>query len=178
MVLAAALQGLLAMGLTAYLLYEGVFGVPAASRIVAAGGAGMWLTAGYFAFIIFGPIGTAIAAGLFRQLESHMGRAPRRWQNFLLWGALTFYNVGVVGATWLMMSAGYRGGAAAQPAMFGGLGWSAAQIHQNIMAAYPPYIAAFMAVALLGAFLGLVGYLLVWAHPVKAPEKARPAATP
>ena len=176
-VLAAIVQSLLAVTLMTYLLYQGVFGVPAASRIVAGGGAGMWLTVGFFAFIIFGPIGMALAAGLFRQLESHMGRIAKGWTNYVLWVAILAYNVGVVGATWLMMHAGYRGGAAALPVQFGGLGWtgaSAALVHSQIMVYYPPYIAAFMAAALGGALLGLVGYALVWARKVEAPTKPKP----
>ncbi len=178
---AAIVQGLLAVGLTAYLLYQGVFGFPAASRIVAGGGAGTWLTVGYFVFIILGPIMMALASGLFRQLESHNGRAAGRWTNGVLWVALPLYNVGVVGGTWLMMHAGYRGGAAALPVSSGGLGWTganAALVHSQIMVAYPPYIAAFLAVALAGALLGLVGYLLVWARPASAPARPRPVAAP
>ncbi len=176
-VVAAIVQGMLAVVLTGYLLFQGVFGVPAASRIVAGGGAGTWLTVGYFVFIILGPIGMAMASGMFRQLESHLHRVARAWQNYLLWVSLLAYNVGVVGGTWLMMHAGYRGGAAALPVQYGGLGWSGAQaalVHSQIMVFYPPYIAAFLAAALLGAFLGLVGYMLVWALPARAPSKAKP----
>lgn len=174
-VVAAIVQGMLAVVLTGYLLYQGVFGWPAASRIVAGGGAGTWLTVGYLVFIIFGPFGMAIAAGMFRQLESHLQRVARRWQNILLWISLMAYNVGVTGGTWLMMHAGYRGGAAALPVQFGGLGWSgpqAALVHSQIMVYYPPYIAAFLATALVGAFMGLVGYVLVWVRPVKAPARS------
>ena len=178
-VLATVLQTTLAVVLTAYLVYEGAFGFPAASRIVAGGGAGTWLTVGYFAFVIFGPIAMALSAGLFRQVESHMGRISGKWHDRLLWIALLTYNVGIVAGTWLMMHAGYRGGAAAMSVSSGGLGWSgdkAALVHSQIMAVYPPYIAAFLGVALFGAFLGIVGLLLVWARPAKAPEKGVPAA--
>jgi hypothetical protein len=177
-VAAAVVQAALAMVLTGYLLYQGLFGLPAASRIVAGGGAGMWLTVGFIGFVLFGPIGMALAAGLFRQLESHMGRIAGRFTNYGLWAALLLYNVGVVGATWLMMHAGYRGGAAAQGVQFGGLGWTGAQaglVHSQIMVYYPPYIGAFMAVALAGAVLGLVGYALVWAHRAEeAPTTQKP----
>lgn len=177
-VTAAVVQAALAMVLTGYLLYQGLFGSPAASRIVAGGGAGTWLTVGFIGFILFGPIGMALAAGLFRQLESHMGRIAGRFTNYGLWAALVLYNVGVVGGTWLMMHAGYRGGAAAQPVSFGGLGWTGAQaglVHSEIMVYYPPYIGAFMALALVGAFLGLVGYTLVWLRKAEeAPTTPKP----
>jgi len=177
-VAAAVVQAALAMVLTGYLLYEGLFGLPAASRIVAGGGAGTWLTVGFIGFILFGPIGMALAAGLFRQLESHMGRIAGRFTNYGLWVAVILYNVGVVGGTWLMMHAGYRGGAAQQPVQFGGLGWTGAQaglVHSQIMVYYPPYIGVFMAVALVGAFLGLVGYTLVWLRKAEeAPTTPEP----
>jgi len=175
-VFAAVLQSLLAVVATAYLLYEGVFGFPAASKIVAGGGAGTWLIVGYFAFLIFGPIGMALAAGMFRQLEAHMGHTAGRWQNRMLWVSIVAYNVGVVGGSFLMMHAGYRGGAAAIPVAQGGFGWTGAQaglVHTQIMQFYPPYIAAFLGLALLGAFLGVVAYLAVWA-PRRLPGRARP----
>jgi len=177
LILAAIVQTLLAVIVTGYLLYQGVYGRPAASRIVANGSAGMWLTVGFFAFVIFGPITMALAAGQFRQLESHLGRIATRWKSYLLWLALVLYNVGIVGGTWLMMHAGYRGGAAQLPVTSGGLGWTGAQaglVHSQIMGVYPPYIAAFLAAALAGAFLGLVGYLLVWMRPAKVPARAGP----
>ena len=170
-VFAAALQGLLALALTAYLLYYAVFGV--AAKIVASGGAGMWLTVGYLGFLILGFIGTAMTASLYRQLESHMGRRYRGWADRLAWGHLVLWSVGVTGATWLMISAGLRGGNAQLPVASGGLGWSALQIHQQIMAAYPPYIAAFIALALLGGFLGGAAFLLTWRRPREASVNAR-----
>ena len=61
-VIAAIIQGALAAALTSYLLYQGVWGFPAASRIVAGGGAGTWLTVGYLVYIVLGPISAAVTA--------------------------------------------------------------------------------------------------------------------
>ena len=169
-VFAAVLQGLLALGLTAYLLYQATFGVPAASRIVAGGGAGTWLTVGYLGYLILGLVGTAVTAQMYRHLEVELRKPFTGKANAFGWLHLVLWNVGVVGATWLMMNAGYRGGAAALPEASGGLGWTGAKaglVHSEIMVHYPPYIAVFMALALAGAFLGIVGYLLVWARPAK-----------
>ncbi|MEK6851467.1 MAG: hypothetical protein AABY30_02890 [Candidatus Thermoplasmatota archaeon] len=166
-VFAAILQGLLALGLTAYLLYHAVFGQPAASRIVAGGGAGMWMTVGYLGYLTLGLVGTAVTAQMYRHLEAYLSKPFTGRSQVFPWLHLILWNVGVTGATWLMINAGYRGGAAAIGTQFGGLGYNAGQVH-TIMVAYTLWIAATMAVALAGAFLGIVGYLLVWARPAKA----------
>jgi hypothetical protein len=168
--IAAIIQGALAAVLTSYLLYEGVFGFPAASRIVAAGGAGTWLTVGYLVYIPLGPIAAAVTALFYRHIEAHLQKPYTGWTNALAWMHLALMNIGVLGATWLMMNAGYRGGAAAFPVAQGGLGWSGASaglVHSNIMVFYPPYIAAFIAIALVGAIFGGLGYVVVWRRTVK-----------
>lgn len=163
---AAIIQGALAAALTAYLLYEGVYGTPAASRIIAnlggAGNAGIWLTVGYLVYIPLGPIAAAVTAIFYQHLEAHMHKPYSGVTNILAWSHIILMNVGVVGATWLMMNAGYRGGSAALPISSGGLGWTALQIHTNIMAGYPQYIAPFIAIAIVGALAGGLGYLLAW----------------
>jgi hypothetical protein len=171
---ATLVQVALATGLTAYLLYQGVFGVPAASRIVAGGGAGMWLTVGYFAYIIMGVLATMAVALFFRHLELDIKRRFNKWTNGLAWLTLVMWNVGVIGGTWLMMYAGYAGGAAAMPTASGGLGYNAGQVHSLIMVSYPTPIAIFLAVAVFGAFLGLLDAALVWLRPAKveAPVEA------
>ncbi len=165
--IAAVMQGALAAALTSYLLYEGVFGHPEASRIVAAGGAGTWLTVGYLVYIPLGPIAAAVTALFYRHLETHLQKPYGKWTGSLAWLHLVLMNLGVVGATWLMMNAGYRGGAAAMSTASGGLGWNPGQVHSNIMVFYPPYIAAFVAIALVGAILGGFGYVVVWRRSIQ-----------
>ncbi len=170
--MAAIIQGALAAGLTSYLLYQGVWGFPAASRIVAnvgQGSAGMWLVVGYLAYIPFGPIAAAVTALFYQHIETNLSRPYTGFTKLLAWAHLVLMNVGVVGATWLMMNAGYRGGAAALPVSSGGLGWTGAQaglVHSNIMVGYPPYIAAFIGVAIVGAVAGGLGYVLAWRRTI------------
>ena len=169
---AAIIQGALAAALTAYLLYEGVYGTPAASRIIAnlgaAGNAGIWLTVGYLVYIPLGPIAAAVTALFYQHLEAHMHKPYTGLTNILAWAHIILMNVGVVGATWLMMNAGYRGGAAALPTSSGGLGWTTLQIHTNIMEGYPGYIAPFVAIAIVGAVAGGLGYLIAWRRTATA----------
>ncbi len=166
-VMAAIIQGAFSAVLTAYLLYQGVWGVPAASRIVAGGGAGNWLTVGYLVYIPLGPIAAAVTALFYQHIEATLEKPYTGLSNLLAWGHIVLMNVGVVGATWLMMNAGYRGGAAALPTSIGGLGWNAGQVHTNIMGGYPVYIAPFIALALVGALAGGLGYVLAWRHTIR-----------
>lgn len=169
-VIAAIIQGALAAALTSYLLYQGVFGFPAASRIVAAGGAGTWLTVGYLVYIVLGPIAAAVTALFYQHIEAHLHKPYTGLTNVLAWIHLVLMNVGVVGGTWLMMNAGYRGGAAAMPVAQGGLGWTGANaglVHSEIMVFYPPYIAVFIAIALVGAIAGGLGYVISWRRTLK-----------
>lgn len=173
-IVAAIIQGALAAGLTGYLLASGIGwlgGVPA-SKIVAAGGAGTWLTVGYLTYIILGPVAVAVTVLFYQHLETGLHTPYTGWINLMAWAHILLMNVGVVGATWLMMNAGFRGGAAAFPVSQGGLGYSGANsglVHINIMQYYPPYIAAFIAIAIAGAFLGGVGYVIIWRRSFKAP---------
>ncbi len=160
---AAMAQALMAAGLTGYLLFRGVFGRPSASRIIAAGGAANWLFVGYLGYLLLGLMGSAIMGLFYWYIEVEMGLAYGGWTNLLAWGHLILLNVGVVGATWLMMHAGYRGGAAALPPQLGGQGVGNAQLHA-MLKGYPPYIAAFIVLGLLGVLLGTIGYGLTLAH--------------
>lgn len=172
-IVAAIMQGALAAGVTGYLLASGIGllgGVPA-SKIVAAGGAGTWLTVGYLTYIILGPVAVAVTVLFYQHLEVGLHTPYTGWTNLMAWAHILLMNLGVVGATWLMMSAGFRGGAAAFPVSQGGLGYSGANsglVHINIMQYYPPYIAAFVAIAIAGAFLGGVGYVIIWRRTLKA----------
>ncbi len=170
-IVAAIIQGALAAGLTSYLLYMATFGSPSPARIVAnlggAGNGGIWFTVGYLAYIPLGPIAAAVTALFYRQLEGQMHRPFTGKVNILPWLHLVLMNVGVVGGTWLMMNGGFRAGAAALPTSSGGLGWTSLQIHQNILGSLPPYIAAFFALAIVGAIAGGLGYIIVWRRPVK-----------
>ena len=170
-IVAAIIQGALTAGLTSYLLYQGVFGSPPASKIVAnldqSGLAGVWLVVGYLAYLPLGPIAAAVTALFYRQLEGQLHKPYTGKTNILAWLHLVLMNAGVVGGTWLMMNAGYRAGAAAQSIANGGLAWNSGQIHSNILVGYPPYIAAFFAIAIAGALAGGLGYVLVWRRPVQ-----------
>ena len=170
-IIAAIVQGGLAAGLTGYLLASGIgwLGGVAASKIVAGGGAGTWLTVGWVTYIMLGPIAVAVTALFYHHFETDLQTPYTGWTRLAAWAHILLMNIGVVGATWLMMNAGSLGGSAAQPVSQGGLGWTGLQVHENIMQYYPPYIAAFIAIAIAGAFLGGLGYVIIWRRSLKTP---------
>jgi hypothetical protein len=69
-------------------------------------------------------------------------------------------NIGAVGATWLMMYAGYTSGAAMLPTAVGGGGLKAGEVHEQILQYYPQPIFIFIVVTTVGVLLGGLGYIL------------------
>jgi hypothetical protein len=67
-VVAAIIQGAIATGITAFLLYDATYDSPGAARIVAAGGAGTWLTVGFLGFLILGPLASAVTSLFYQHL--------------------------------------------------------------------------------------------------------------
>lgn len=174
-IIAAIIQGALMAGVTLYLLALGESWIPGAatSKVVASGGAGTWLFVGYLVYLVLGPIAVAVTALFYQHIEAHMQTPYTGWTRLFAWTHLVLMNVGVVGATWLMMAAGYLGGAAALPVSSGGLGWTGLQVHTNIMQYYPPYIAAFILVAIIGALAGGLGYVTTWRRSLRFGKLAK-----
>lgn len=175
-IIAAIVQGALAAGVTSYLLYDAVYGSPGPARIVAGGSAGTWLTVGYLGYIMLGPLVAAVTALFYQHLEVNLRSPYKGWPNIFAWLHLVLMNVGVVGATWLMMNGGYRGGAltisleAQNPTW--SIGQVLGQVHEQVLSGYPGYIAPFAALAIIGAFAGGLGYMVIWR---RAPKKPAPA---
>jgi hypothetical protein len=170
-IIAAIVQGAFAAGVTSYLLYDAVYGSPGPARIVAGGSAGTWLTVGYLGYIMLGPLAAAVTALFYQHLEVNLRAPYKGWPNALAWLHLFLMNVGVVGATWLMMNGGYRGGAltitleAQNPTW--SIGQVLGQVHVQVLSGYPSYIAPFAALAIIGAFAGGLGFVAVWRRTLK-----------
>ena len=170
-IIAAIVQGALAAGVTSYLLYDAVYGSPGPARIVAGGSAGTWLTVGYLGYIMLGPLAAAVTALFYQHLEVNLRAPYKGWPNVFAWLHLVLMNVGVVGATWLMMNGGYRGGAltitleAQNPTC--SIGEVLGQVHVQVLSGYPSYIAPFAALAIIGAFAGGLGFVGAWRRALK-----------
>jgi vacuolar-type H+-ATPase subunit I/STV1 len=123
---AAVVQGAIA----ALITFLGAFGDQiglwpvAASRVIAGGEAGTWFTVGYVVYLIVGVVAMAVTSLFYFFIESVQGKQYKGVAKGLAWVHLVFGNIGVAGAALLTMVGGYLGGAAMQPAKFGGQGWS------------------------------------------------------
>jgi hypothetical protein len=159
---AAIIQGAIAGVIT----FLGAFGDQiglypvAVSRVIAGGEAGTWFTLGYVMYIIVGVVAMAVTSLFYVFIETLQGKTYKGIAKFLAWIHLILGNIGVAGTALLAMIGGYLGGAAMQPTQFGGMGWTTGQVHVNILQFYTLPIAIFLAIALVGFFLGGLGYLI------------------
>jgi hypothetical protein len=90
--------------------------------VIAGSSAGTWFTVGYVTYLLVGVIGVAVTALFHHCIEVTLGKPYAGSLNLLAWIYLILMNVGVIGATWLMMIGGYLGGAAMLPPAVGGKG--------------------------------------------------------
>ena len=159
---AAIIQGAFAFGLMSVLLYLAVLGTPAASRIVAGGGAGTWFVVGIIGYALVGVLGIAVSALFYQYLEVTLDKPYSGWRNGAAWAHLLLGG-GVGSAAALLMAwGGYVAGAALLPTQFGGGGHDSAYVHTNVLGPLVIPIAALIALTLLGFFIGGVGYMTAW----------------
>lgn len=165
-IFASIVQGLLAVVWTALIALPIL--TPSPSRVIAGGGGGTWFFVGYSTYLIVGVLGVALTALFYFYIESVL-RKPYRGANRILAALhLILMNVGVAGATFLMMIGGYQAGAAVLPEAAGGKDWNAGQVHEFILGPLPTPISVFIYLAGLGALLGGLGYILAYkAKPVE-----------
>jgi len=163
-IIAAIIQGLLATLLTLYFVLGQATGFlqPAFSRVIAAGGAGNWFTVGYLSYLTVGVIGVAVTAIFYHHIEVVLRKEYKGFSNILAWIHLIFMNIGVIGATWIMIYGGYAGGAAMLPPEVGGLGWGVREVHDFILGPLPLPITIFIIILAIGVLLGGLGYVINW----------------
>jgi hypothetical protein len=158
---AAIVQGALAAGLVFYLVVAHLGLIqPEPARVIAAGGAGTWLSFGFLAYLIVCVVGSAVTALFYHHIESVRGVPLRGFRSLLAWLHLILGNGGALVATWLMMYGGYLGGAALLPKQVGGWGWSALEVHEQILGPLVTPIAAALFVLLIGFLAGGLAYVL------------------
>jgi hypothetical protein len=159
---AAIIQGAIAAVIT----FLGGFGdqiglLPvSAARVIASGEAGTWFTVGYLTYLIVGVVAIAVTSLFYFLIETVQGKVYKGISKALAWVHLILGNIGVAGAAVLAMAGGYLGGAAMQPAQFGGMAWSTGQVHVHILQYYSEPIAVFLVLGLIGFFAGGLGYLI------------------
>ena len=166
-IVVAILQGAIAAGVSAFFLYDSQYGSPGAARIAASGGPGVWMVGGYLGFLILGPLGAAVTSLFYQHLGSYL-RAPSTGLNSALaWLHLVLMNIGVAGASLIMMWGGWRGGQLALTLSPSNPAAAYGQVHVQVLGALPPYIGAFGGLAVLGAIFGGIGYVVAWRRAAK-----------
>ncbi len=156
---AAIVQGGLAFVLVAVFMWLNLFAESGQqpSRIVAGGSVGTWLLVGFSGYLIM-IVALGLSAFFYHYLETVQGRPYRSGlDRGMAWGHFVLMNVGAVGATWLLMLAGYIGGShllistTPPPAVFG-------EVHALIEWTILP-IGALILTTALGGLLGGLGYI-------------------
>lgn len=154
---AAIAQGFCAFVITALIVLPILN--PSPSRIIAGGSAGTWLTVGYLSYLVVGVMGVAVTALFYHYLEVDRKISFSGLTNGLAWAHFLLMNVGVVAATWMMMYAGFIGGAGLMPAALGGGGLNTGQVHELINPYVEPIGYSIIALG-LGVLLGGIGFVL------------------
>ena len=166
---AAILQGALVSFLTLFLVLGEVgFLHPSVSLLINASVPGIWIALGYFAYLIVGVVGMAVTALFYQYLEVNLKSPYTGGARSLAWLHLILSNVGIVGATALIIYAGYVTGVATLPASLGGLGMAMVDAESMVLNQFLLPIAAFAAMTILGVMLGGLGYVIVYKGRPKA----------
>ncbi|MDE1832878.1 MAG: hypothetical protein KGH58_00490 [Candidatus Micrarchaeota archaeon] len=170
---AAIWQGLLAALVTAILFaYGSIYFKPAPAMVIASGSAGTWMFIGYITYIVM-VIAIGVTGLLYEFIEARFRGSITGIPAMLANAHLVLMNIGVIGATWLLMYAGYRGGTALLPASSGGLGLTTLQAHEQILSVYPTYIVIFIIATIIGMLCGGAAFVLSM-HRKGSQEKANP----
>jgi hypothetical protein len=155
---ASMVQGLLAVAWTLFIIDPYLQYAP--SKVIAGGGAGTWFFVGYIFYLMIGVVAVAVTAIFYFYIESVQGKVYRGLTSFLAWAHLLLMNLGVAGATFLLMWGGYEAGVAQAPVSSGGGGLTTGQIHVQILSQLVNPIGLLVLAAAIGAVLGGSGYVL------------------
>lgn len=155
---AAIIEGILAVGWTLFIINP--FAKPSPSQVIASGSAGTWLLTGYALFLSIGVVAVAVSGLFYFYIEGIQRKVYSGVSNVLAWLHLVLMNVGVAGATFLLMYGGYLGGSALLPTSEGGGGLQPLQVHIQILQYYVNPTFYFIIVAVVGVLFGGLGYLI------------------
>ena len=164
----ALVQGMISFVIMSVLLYLALFGRPAVSRIVAAGGAGTWFTVGLIGYALIGVLGIAVSALFYHHIEVTLAHPYRGWRNIAAWMHLVLGGAAASAAALLTAFGGLMGGSALVPAAQGGWGADSTYVHENVLGPLVVPIAGLIGLGLLGFFIGGVGYVTAWWSAVRS----------
>jgi len=159
----AIFQGALVSLLTLFLVLGEVgFLHPSVSLLINATVPGIWIALGYFAYLIVGVVGMAVTALFYQYLEVNLKSPYTGGAKSLAWLHLFLSNVGIVGASVLVIYTGYTTGVATLPTALGGLGMAMGDVEAMVSNQFLLPIAGFAALTILGIVLGGLGYVMVY----------------
>jgi len=165
----AIFQGALVSLLTLFLVLGEVgFLHPSVSLLINATVPGIWIALGYFAYLIVGVVGMAVTALFYQYLEVNLKSPYTGGAKSLAWLHLLLSNVGIVGASVLIIYTGYTTGVATLPTALGGLGMAMGDVEAMVSNQFLLPIAGFAALTILGIVLGGLGYVMVYKGRPKA----------
>ena len=129
------------------------------SRIIAGGGVGTWFTMGYLLYLVTGFAGMVVQGTMYYLIP----RISRRelYSDKLALGHFVLMNIAVVGATWMLGFAGFRGGSLA-------LEERMSEIHPTIVV-YSNPIGFCILIGVIAALLGAVNILMTLRKAVEKP---------
>ncbi|MGA2784138.1 MAG: hypothetical protein ABSF09_05515 [Candidatus Bathyarchaeia archaeon] len=167
---AAIIQGALISMLTGILVLGefGVFLRTPVSSLISTTVPGIWIALGYFAYLVIGVVGMAVTALFYQYLEVNLKSPYTRHAKDLAWLHLVLSNVGIIGASWLVIYSGYVTGVATLSNSLGGLGRSMNEVAAIVHSQFLFPIAAFASLTILGIILGGLGYVLVYRERPKS----------
>jgi hypothetical protein len=136
------------------------------ATIIRIPGAGFVELAALFAFfamyVVIGVLGTGLSALFYHHVEVVMGKMYSGAANVLAWIHFVLMNVGIAGATWTMIYAGYLGGVELWPPSQGGLGWTVEQVAGQVVSQFVSIVATMLLLTGIGVLAGEVGFLITY----------------
>jgi len=132
-------------------------------RIPSAGFVELAALFAYFAmYIVVGVLGAGLCSLFYHHVEVVMGKMYNGGAKTLAWIHLVLMNVGVAGATWTMIYAGYLGGVELWPTSQGGLGWSMDQVAEQVVTKYVPIVGLMLVLTCIGVLAGGIGFIITY----------------
>lgn len=155
---AAIIQGLIATLLTIPIVLPWI--TPSVAQVIASGSAGTWFLVGYVMYITVGVIAVGLTALFYHHFEVDMNKPYRGVSNALAWVHLVLMNVGAAVASYILMYGGYFGERALMSTSQGGLGWTAAQVHEQILVGLVDPAGYALIATGIGVLAGGLGFLI------------------
>ena len=129
-------------------------------------GAGFVELAALFAFfamyVVVGVLGAGMSSLLYHHVEVVMGKMYRGGANALAWIHLVLMNVGIAGASWMIIYAGFLGGVELWPSDQGGLGWSIEQVAEQVVTQFVQIVGLMLLLTGVGVLAGGIGFLVTY----------------